>query len=321
MNVAVLGGGGFIGGHLVARLLEDGHRTTAVDVKPLGSWWQQHDGAEKCALSDLREMNEARDACRGQDWVFDLACNMGGISFIEGHKIDCMRSVLIGVNVLEAAREESVHKVFYASSACIYPAYRQTDAKVVALEESMAYPADCEDGYGWEKLFTERLCRHYDDEVLATRVGRLHNVYGPMGSWVGGREKSPAAICRKVAEAKMRGRYSIEVWGDGEQTRSFCYIDDCVDGILRVFHSSHPEPTNIGSDRLISINDLVALVQEIAGTNLRVEHIEGPLGVRGRNSDNTLLRERTGWEPTTSLEDGMAKTYAWIYDQVAASLA
>ena len=310
-----------IGGFLVKRLLDEGHQVRAVDIKPLAEWWQIWPDAANIDRFDLADYHNCRTACYKVNEVYDLACLMGGIFWIETERLACMRSVLIGINLLEASRVQKVERFFFSSSACVYNADKQRDTEATALREEDAYPALCEDGYGWEKLFIERLAHHYQEETdLETRVGRYHNVYSPHCSWTGGKEKSPAAVCRKVAEASLLGHDSIEIWGDGEQTRSFCFVDDCVEGTLRLMRSDHPEPVNIGSDRLISINDLVALVQEIAGTNLRVEHIDGPLGVRGRNSDNTLCREVLGWEPSISLEEGMAKTYSWIYDQVKATI-
>ncbi len=320
--VLVTGAGGFIGGHLVGRLLAEGRRVKAVDVKPRRDWWQWHEGAVNRPCMDLRSGVHAWSAVEGCREVYDLAADMGGMGFIESHKLDCMRSALIGLQLLEASARVGVQRFFFSSSACVYPGYRQEWADLPALRESDAYPADPEDGYGWEKLFIERLCRHYGEETpMQVRVARYHNVYGEAGSWTGGREKAPAAICRKVAEAKLAGTREIDIWGDGEQTRSFMFVDDCVEGTLRIMASDCHEPLNLGSDRLVTINQLVAMVQAIAGTDLRVVHVKGPLGVRGRNSDNALLRSRIGWEPQVTLEEGLERTYRWVADQVAQTAA
>jgi nucleoside-diphosphate-sugar epimerase len=255
----------------------------------------------------------------GASTVYNLAADMGGMGFIEYHRADCMLSVLISTHLLLAARDGGVERFFYASSACVYNAEKQGLSDVQPLKEEDAYPAMPEDGYGWEKLFTERMCRHFSDEFgLVTRVARYHNVYGPLGTWDGGREKAPAAICRKVAGAVLSGIHEIEIWGDGEQTRSFMYIDDCVEGTLRIMESDFGEPINLGSDRLVTINALVDIVESIAGVKLkRTYNLSAPMGVRGRNSDNALLRKVLAWEPQTSLEDGLEKTYGWIYDQLS----
>lgn len=316
--VLVTGGGGFIGGHLVARLLQEGFASVrSVDIKPFAEWYQVHDGADNRQL-DVSLLEACREAVDGVGIVYNLAADMGGMGFIETNKAACMLSVLINTHLLGAAREAGVGRYFYASSACVYAADKQTDADVTALKEADAYPAMPEDGYGWEKLFSERMCRHFrEDFGIDTRIGRYHNVYGPNGTWDGGREKAPAAICRKVIQAKLSNDHRIEIWGDGEQTRSFMYIDDCIDGTRRLTDSDVVEPLNVGSDELVSINRLVDIVEKIAGVTLeRNYNLDAPRGVRGRNSDNTLIRERLGWAPSVRLEDGMERTYAWIYDQM-----
>jgi nucleoside-diphosphate-sugar epimerase len=318
-NVVVAGGGGFIGGHLVAALREAGaSEVRAVDIKPLDEWYQRFEDVENLVL-DLR----ARDACgvavdRATD-VFNHACDMGGMGFIETHKAECMLSVLINTHLLDASRHAGVRRYFFASSACVYAAENQTSPDVVALKEEDAYPAMPEDGYGWEKLFSERMCRHFNEDYgLDVRVARYHNVYGPHGTYDGGREKAPAAICRKVIEAKLSGDHTIEIWGDGHQTRSFTYIDDAVRGTFMLLDSGVTQPLNIGSAELVSINQLVDLVEDIAGIRLeRTYNLLAPQGVRGRNSDNTRVTALTGWEPTTSLAAGLESTYKWIHDEIA----
>ncbi|MDH3519954.1 MAG: NAD-dependent epimerase/dehydratase family protein, partial [Myxococcales bacterium] len=312
----VTGAGGFIGGHLVAQLLASGHtRVRAVDCKPLEDWQQIHDGVDN-VVADLRERASCDAACDGADSVYQLAADMGGMGFIETHKAACMLSVLISTHMLLAAQQRGVRRFFYASSACVYNADKQADPNVTALREADAYPAMPEDGYGWEKLFTERMCRHfYEDFGLETRVARYHNVYGPLGTWEGGREKAPAAICRKFVEAKLSGERAIEIWGNGEQTRSFMYIDDCIEGTQRILAGEVREPLNLGSSELVSINQLVDLVEEIAGISLTRYYLpDAPIGVNGRNSDNTRIREVFGWEPSIGLRTGLEKTYKWIHD-------
>jgi nucleoside-diphosphate-sugar epimerase len=318
----VTGAGGFIGGHLVRRLREDGVPTIrAVDAKPVSEWYQAFDDVENLQ-ANLESADECRRVTEGADTVFNLAADMGGMGFIENNKALCMLSVLVSTHMLVAAKEAGVERFFYSSSACVYAAGKQSSPDVVALREDDAYPAMPEDGYGWEKLFSERMARHFaEDFGIKTRVGRYHNVYGPHGTWDGGREKAPAAICRKVATAKLTNERRIEIWGDGQQTRSFTYIKDCLDGTLRLMASNVEEPLNIGSSQLVTINELVDIVCEIAGVTLKREYIlDAPQGVRGRNSDNTRILSRLGWEPTTTLQDGLAETYAWVHDQVAASL-
>ena len=316
--IMVAGAGGFIGGHLVADLRRRGcRRVRAVDKKPLTEWYQVFRDTDNRQL-DLTERDACVEAVRDARFVFDLAADMGGMGFIELHKADCMLTVLISTHMLLAARDRGVERFFYASSACAYPVHRQQTTQVTALKESDAYPAMPEDGYGWEKLFSERLCRHFrDDYGLETRVARYHNVYGPHGTYDGGREKAPAAICRKVIQAKLDGTGTIEIWGDGEQTRSFMYIDDCVHGTKAIAASEVVEPLNLGSEELVSINHLVDLVEEIAGVRLRRQYkLDAPKGVRGRNSDNTLIRAKLGWAPSISLRDGLERTYRWIHDQM-----
>ena len=320
MNCLVAGAGGFIGGHLVRRLIDDGHNVRAVDIKPITKWWQAHT-VDNRPLCDLRDREQCRRAVMNMDRVFNLACDMGGIGFIERHKADCMISVLINTHLLMEAGLAGVSRFFYSSSACVYHADRQNDPDVSALCEADAYyngGAMPEDGYGWEKLFSERMCRHFrEDRRLETRVARFHNIYGPHGSWCDGREKAPAALCRKVAEAKRDGRDWIDVWGDGTITRSFCWIDDCVDGILRLTDSVYPEPLNIGSSELVTVNGLIDVIEAVADYPVRrVCDTSQPQGVAGRNSDNTLCRAVLGWEPTTPLSEGIARTFPWIEEQV-----
>jgi len=320
--IVVAGGGGFIGGHLVADLLRRGHTNIrAVDIKPLDEWQRVFDGVEN-VVADLKEKANCYRACREATEVYNLAADMGGMGFIENNKALCMLSVLINTHLLMASAEAGVRRFFYSSSACVYNADKQRTADVVPLKEEDAYPAMPEDGYGWEKLFSERMCRHFrEDFGLATRVARFHNVYGPHGTWDGGREKAPAAICRKVLEAKITGRHEIEIWGDGTQTRSFMYIDDCLKGIDLIMHSDLTEPINLGSSELVTINGLVDLVEDIAGIELkRTYNLDAPKGVNGRNSDNTMIRDYFDWEPSIRLRDGMEKTYAWIYEQYMAGL-
>lgn len=319
-KVLVCGAGGFIGGHLVRALLDRGIREVrAVDVKPLDQWYQSHAGVENLVL-DLREKQSCMEASRGMQVVFQLAADMGGMGFIENNKALCMLSVLTNTHMLMAAREAGVERFFYSSSACVYNGDKQKNADVVALKEEDAYPALPEDGYGWEKLFSERMCRHFEEDFgLTTRVARYHNVYGPLGTYDGGREKAPAAICRKVIEAKLSGKHEIEIWGDGEQTRSFMYIDDCTQGTLAILESDILEPINLGSSELVTINQLVDIVEGIGGIKLKRHYnLDAPKGVNGRNSDNTLIQKYLGWEPSIRLRDGMAKTYAWIEQQILA---
>jgi nucleoside-diphosphate-sugar epimerase len=313
----VTGAGGFIGGHLVAALAADGCRVRAVDLKPPGSWHQIDSRAENLQL-DLRRRGDCRRAVRGAARVYNLAADMGGMGYIETHKAACMLSVLINTHLLEAAREEGCERYFFSSSACVYAADKQRDADAVALRESDAYPAMPEDGYGWEKLFSERMCRHFrEDYGLTTRVARYHNVYGEHGTFAGGREKAPAAICRKVAEAVLSGKHEIEIWGDGEQTRSFMYVSDCIHGTRAIMDSGIEDPINLGSSELVTINELVDLVESIAGVTLERRYDPAaPLGVRGRNSDNTRIRQELGWEPSVPLRVGMERTYRWVRDRL-----
>jgi nucleoside-diphosphate-sugar epimerase len=320
--ILVAGAGGFIGGHLVRDLLQEGASVRAVDKKPADEWYQRFDEAENLEL-DLSLRDACCEATEGVAQVYNLAADMGGMGFIELNKALCMLSVLINTHLLEASRDNDVERFLFSSSACVYAAEKQTEAEVQPLREGDAYPAEPEDGYGWEKLFSERMCRHFTEDFgLSTRVVRYHNVYGPEGTWDGGREKAPAAICRKVAEAKLSGNHEIEVWGDGEQTRSFTYITDCVHGTKKLMASDHTSPVNLGSTELVTINQLIDIVEEIAGIEVsRNYDVYAPQGVRGRNSDNTQLEAALGWEPSVTLHDGMARTYAWIQDRLSQRVA
>jgi nucleoside-diphosphate-sugar epimerase len=319
-RILVAGAGGFIGGHLVKAFREDGFENIrAVDQKPVSQWHQVFEDVENYTL-DLKELDACRKATADATLVYNLAADMGGMGFIELNKTACMLSVLINTHLLLAAKNAGVERFFLSSSACVYNADKQKDSNVMALREEDAYPALPEDGYGWEKLFSERMSRHFrEDFGLTTRIGRYHNVYGPHGTYKGGREKAPAAICRKVIESKLSGNREIEIWGDGKQTRSFMYITDCVKGSRMLMESDFAEPLNIGSNELVSINQLVDIVEEIAGVKLKRKYnLSAPKGVNGRNSDNTLIQKVFHWQPSTSLRDGMELTYRWIYDQMTA---
>ena len=318
-RVLVTGAGGFIGHHLVAQLKQEGAWVRGVDLKRPE---YAPTVADQFEIRDLREWAHCLEATRDVDDVYALAADMGGMGFISSHHAEILHNnLLISTHTLEAARQNGVGRYLYTSSACVYPEYRQTAVNVEPLKEEEAYPALPQDAYGWEKLITERLCLHYgDDYGMDTRVVRFHNIFGPLGTWDGGREKAPAAMCRKMAVAKLTGKHEIEIWGDGEQTRSFCYIDDCVAGIRRLMESGYTQPLNLGQDRLISINALADLVADAAGITVKKRHVPGPQGVRGRNSDNSRLREVLEWEPEISLEEGISRTYAGVEQQVAQSL-
>ena len=317
-KVAVCGAGGFIGGHLVKSLLDGGVDVVrAVDIKPVDEWYQTSKGVENLRL-DLKDKDSAYEAAKGVSAIFQLAADMGGMGFIENNKALCMLSVLTNTHMLMAARDSGVERFFFSSSACVYNGDKQKTPDVVALKEEDAYPALPEDGYGWEKLFSERMCRHFEEDFgLQCRVARYHNVYGPLGTWNGGREKAPAAICRKVIEAKASGRREIEIWGDGKQTRSFMFVDDCTRGSRAIMESEILEPINLGSSELVTINQLVDIAEEIAGINLKRNYkLDAPKGVNGRNSDNTKIVQYLGWEPSIRLKDGLARTYEWIESQM-----
>jgi nucleoside-diphosphate-sugar epimerase len=319
VKVLVTGAGGFIGHHLVTYLKTQGYWVLGVDLKY--PEYRQSD-ADKFLLLDLRKREDCLTATAGINEVYALAADMGGMGFISANHAQILHNnSLINIQTLEAARENGVRRYLYTSSACIYPEYRQSETNIEPLKEADAYPAQPQDAYGWEKLIAERLCHHYrEDYGLETRIVRFHNIFGPHGTWDGGREKAPAALCRKIATAKLTGNRTIEIWGDGEQTRSFCYVDDCVQGLFKLMRSDYSEPLNLGQDRMISINGLADLIATIAHTTIEKKHISGPMGVRGRNSDNTLLRQVLGWEPQISLEEGLERTYAWIEEQVQATL-
>jgi len=315
-RVFIAGGGGFIGGHLAKSLVSQGHHVIAADIKPLSQWYQIQEAAENhCA--DMQLLENCYKYIDGCDEVYCLACNMGGMGFIENNKSLCMLSVLINTHMMMVAKDVGVKKYFYSSSACVYPDYKQSETELIALKEEDVYPAMPEDGYGWEKLFSERMCKNFEQDFgFPAQVFRFHNVYGPYGTWDGGREKAPAAICRKVIECIDRGNMEMEIWGDGEQTRSFMYIDDCLTGLEKLMVSGHTEPLNLGRSELVTINGLLDIVEDIAGVKVKRNYnLNAPQGVRGRNSDNTEIKRLLGWEPEIDLRTGMEYTYHWIKEQ------
>jgi len=317
MKYLICGAGGFIGGHLVKDLMNQGHEVVCADIKPKEFWFQIFDENKNYSL-DLKEYENCRKVCEGADYVYNMACNMGGMGFIENNKAECMLSVLINTNLLRACIEFNVKKYLFSSSACVYNASKQNDSFVPGLKEEDAYPADPEDGYGWEKLFSERMCKHFTEDFgLETRVVRYHNVYGPMGTYDGGREKAPAAICRKIALAKINNDKIIDVWGDGNQTRSFMYINDCIEGTTKIFNSNSIEPYNVGSDEQVSINQMIDIISDIAKYKVEKNYqLNKPKGVRGRSSDNTKILNDINWKPGIKLFDGLNETYHWIFKQI-----
>ena len=319
-KILVVGAGGFIGGHLIKRLLHNGNSIVATDIKPKEYWFQDFDLAENYYSTDMKDIFNCRKVTQNIDYVFNMACNMGGMGFIENNKAECMQSVLINTNLLIACKDNNVKKYFFSSSACAYNKTKQQEVFIEGLKESEAYPADPEDGYGWEKLFSERMCRHFmEDFGIQVRIARYHNIYGPYGTYDGGREKAPAALSRKVIQSKLKKENKIQVWGDGKQTRTFLYVDDCVEGTLRLFESDYSEPVNIGSDEQVSINEMIDIIEEISGSEkLEKEYqLDKPLGVRGRSSDNTLVKEILNWSYQIKLKDGLKKTYNWIEGEVS----
>tara|TARA_A100001015_G_scaffold315825_1_gene428590 strand:+ start:2935 stop:3927 length:993 start_codon:yes stop_codon:yes gene_type:complete len=317
MKILVAGAGGFIGGHLVKDLLAEGHELVCADLKPIEFWFQSFENCKNFSL-DLKEYENCLKVSEGVDFIYNMACNMGGMGFIENNKAECMLSVLINTNFLRASLVNSVKRYFFSSSACVYNGSKQKETFVEGLKETDAYPADPEDGYGWEKLFSERMCRHFTEDFgLETRVLRYHNVYGPEGTYDGGREKAPAAICRKIANAKLNNEKIIDVWGDGNQTRSFMYIDDCVKGTNMVFNSKSSEVYNLGSDEQVSINQMIDIIEGIADYKVQRNYqLDKPKGVRGRSSDNSKIYKDFKWSPSIKLYDGLKTTYKWIYDQI-----
>ena len=317
MKYLVCGAGGFIGGHLVNNLMNEGHDVVCADIKPLEYWFQIFENNQNFSL-DLKSYDNCLTVTKDVDYIYNMACNMGGMGFIENNKAECMLSVLINTNLLRACLENKVKKYFYSSSACVYNGTKQKETFVPGLKEEDAYPAEPEDGYGWEKLFSERMCRHFTEDFgLETRVVRYHNVYGPLGTFDGGREKAPAAICRKIIEAKSNNRKEIEVWGDGEQTRSFMYISDCIEGTKKIFNSNLKDPYNVGSSEQVSINQMIEIIEEIADYKVTKKYLlDKPKGVRGRSSDNTKIIEDLNWSPNLSLKEGLKLTYAWISDEM-----
>lgn len=324
MNILIAGAGGFIAGHLTKSLALQGYDVTAVDIKSKEKWFQVHDlqNVETLPKSDLRDKRVVESLLKQKKYhrIYNLACNMGGMGFIQNNHIDCLESVYIQTNFITTMREQGCSaSIFYSSSACAYPQHIQQDVNVTAIKESDAYPADPEDGYGWEKLFSEIITQYgARNESMDVRIARFHNCYGPFGTWHGGREKAPAALCRKVIEAQKNNTKEIEIWGDGKQTRSFMYIDDCLEGMARLWESDYSDPVNLGSSELVTINQMVDMIEQIAGTQLERKYLlDKPQGVRGRNSDNTLIKKITGgWEPSVKLFHGLEKTYSWIYDQM-----
>ena len=319
-KILIVGAGGFIGGHLVNRLLRDGNSIVATDIKPKEYWFQDFDNAENYYATDMKDISNCRKVSTGVDFVFNMACNMGGMGFIENNKAECMLSVLINTNLLIACNENKVQRYFFSSSACAYNETMQQDVFIKGLKEEDAYPAQPQDGYGWEKLFSERMCRHFQEDYgLEVRVARYHNIYGPFGTYDGGREKAPAALSRKVAQSKINKTNNIEVWGDGKQTRTFLYVDDCIEGTLKLFESEYSDPVNIGSDEQVSINQMIEIIEDISGVDTlkREYQLDKPKGVRGRSSNNDLIKKVLNWSYKMSLKDGLSKTYKWINDEMS----
>jgi len=318
MKILIAGAGGFIGGHLAQKLKADGHNLICADIKPIEYWFQLNEDNKNYSL-DLKEYENCQKILEEDvDYVFNMACNMGGMGFIENNKAECMLSVLINTNLLRVCKEKKVKRYLFSSSACVYNAAKQLDTFIPGLKEEDAYPAMPEDGYGWEKLFSERMCRHfYEDFGLDVRIVRYHNVYGPMGTFDGGREKAPAALCRKVINAKINNDNEVEVWGDGEQTRSFMYIDDCIKGTLKIFESEYRDVFNVGSDEQVSINQMLDKIEKISNYKFKRKYLlDKPKGVRGRSSDNTFIKSKINWAPSITLEDGLIKTYSWIEEEI-----
>ena len=319
-KVLIVGAGGFIGGHLVKKILENGNSVVASDIKPKEFWFQDFENVENHYATDMKDISNCRNVTKGIDYVFNMACNMGGMGFIENNKAECMQSVLINTNLLIACNENKVQRYFFSSSACTYNKTKQEDVFIEGLKEEDAYPAEPEDGYGWEKLFSERMCRHFmEDYGLEVRVARYHNIYGPYGTYDGGREKAPAALCRKVIQAKKYKKETLDVWGDGKQTRTFLYIDECVEGTLRLFESDYSDPVNIGSDEQVSINQMIGIIEGISGSGeLKKNYqLDKPKGVRGRSSNNDLVKKVLNWSYKMSLKEGLTKTYKWIESEMS----
>ena len=319
-KILVVGAGGFIAGHLIKRLLDNGNSITATDIKPKEFWFQDFDIVTNFYSTDMKDITNCRKVTKNIDYVFNMACNMGGMGFIENNKAECMQSVLINTNLLISCKESKVQRYFFSSSACAYNTTKQQDVFIEGLKEQDAYPADPEDGYGWEKLFSERMCRHFmEDYGLEIRVARYHNIYGPFGTYDGGREKAPAALCRKIIQAKREKKNTIDVWGDGKQTRSFLYVDECVEGTLRLFESDYSDPINIGSDEQVSINQMIEMIEVISGVDKLNKNyqLDKPKGVRGRSSNNDLIKKVLNWSYQMSLKDGLSKTYKWIDDEMS----
>ena len=318
-KILVVGAGGFIGGHLVKKLIENGNEIIATDIKPKEFWFQDFENIKNYYSMDMKIDENCKKVTQGVDYVFNMACNMGGMGFIENNKTDCMISVLINTNLLRACVKNSVSRYFFSSSACAYNINKQQNVFIDGLKEEDAYPAFPEDGYGWEKLFSERMCRHFmEDHGLQVRIARYHNIYGPLGTFDGGREKAPAALCRKVAKSIIEKNSNIDVWGDGEQTRTFLYIDDCIEGTLRLFESNYSEPLNIGSDEQVSINQMIDILEKITNSPKlkRNYQLDKPKGVRGRSSNNELSKKVLNWSYQISLHEGLKKTYKWIFDEL-----
>jgi GDP-D-mannose 3',5'-epimerase len=318
-KILVVGAGGFIAGHLIKRLIDNGNSIVASDIKPKEYWFQDFEKVENHYSMDMKDISNCRKITKNIDYVFNMACNMGGMGFIENNKAECMQSVLINTNLLIACKEDKIKRYFFSSSACAYNKSMQQDVFIDGLKEDDAYPADPEDGYGWEKLFSERMCRHFmEDYGIQVRVARYHNIYGPFGTYDGGREKAPAALCRKIIQSKINKENKIQVWGDGEQTRTFLYVDDCVEGTLRLFESNHSEPVNIGSDEQVSINQMIKIIEGISNTEkLELEYqLDKPKGVRGRSSNNDLVKKVLNWSFQIKLKEGLKKTYEWIDSEV-----